>query len=158
MKTNIIRRVALISFAGLVAFSGPGLAQNRALQQRLENASKIDCRFEAMATASWEDGVPAVNTAAADFEASFFDINVDEGSAEADSSYGASYIVVRYSFGYLHLMQMINSGPLYVTTILAQETSGGRMMAIHNRLEYSPTVLPGFTSRPEIYVGDCEVS
>jgi hypothetical protein len=29
---------------------------------------------------------------------------------------------------------------------------------VQNRVEYSSVVLPGFTSRPEIYVGDCAVS
>ena len=58
---------------------------------------------------------------------------------------------------YLHLMQMYSNGPLYTTTVLAQETTEGRMMAIHTRLEYSPATVPGFGSRPETYYGDCAV-
>ena len=156
MSKYTILAVGVLS--AFCAVPSSGFAQSRALQQRLENAVKIDCTFPTMAMADWKDDVPSIATSDSEFEASFFDINVDEGSAESATRYGASYIVVRYSFGYLHLIQMINSGPLYVTTVLAQETSDGRLMAIHNRLEYSPTVLPGFTSRPEIYVGDCEVS
>jgi hypothetical protein len=91
------------------------------------------------------------------FEASFFDINLEEGTAEADSRFGPSCIVVRNSFIYLHLMQMFNAGPLYVTTVFDRETTPGRLMATHTRLEFSPTRVPGFTSRPEIYIGDCAV-
>jgi hypothetical protein len=54
-------------------------------------------------------------------------------------------------------MQMFSSGPLYTTTVMARETSDGRMMAIHTRHEYTPATVPGFTSRPESYFGDCAI-
>jgi hypothetical protein len=28
---------------------------------------------------------------------------------------------------------------------------------VHTRVEYSPTVIPGFTSRPEMYLGTCTI-
>jgi hypothetical protein len=62
---------------------------------------------------------------------------------------------VRYSHGYLHLMQMSDAGPLYITTVLATQTANGRFKAMHTRHEWSPAIVPGFTSRPEMYVGDC---
>jgi hypothetical protein len=31
-------------------------------------------------------------------------------------------------------------------------------MAVHARIEYSPTVIPGFTSRPEMYIGTCSIA
>ena len=81
-----------------------------------------------------------------------------QGTAEAESAYGASFISVRYESGYLHIMQMSDAGPLYVTTVLARAAGEGKLMAIHTRIEYSPTIIPGFTSRPEMYLGTCTIA
>lgn len=111
-----------------------------------------------LATGTWKDDEPAASVAQAELETSFFDINVDEGTAEADSEFGSSFIVVRQTDDYLHFMQMFNAGPLYVTTVLARQTGDGRFLAVHTRHEYLSVALPGFTSRPQMYVGSCEVS
>lgn len=132
-------------------------AAQAALQRRLAAATRLDCRFSALATGDWDGTTPSAAVTEADLTTSFSDINVDEGTAEAESRFGESLIIVRYSSGYLHLMQMSNAGPLHLTTVLARETTGGRLMAMHTRHEYTPTRLPGFTSRPEMYIGDCEV-
>ncbi len=133
-------------------------AQLNPLQEKLEQATRLECRFAALGHAEWDDGA-RLELSDTNLEVVFFDIDIDEGSAEVEGRYGGqSYIVVRYSTGYLHLMQMFGAGPLYVTSILAQETQDGRLMAVQNRVEYSTVSLPGFTSRPETYVGDCAVS
>ncbi|MBN1239991.1 MAG: hypothetical protein JXB36_15925 [Gammaproteobacteria bacterium] len=157
-----------VSLPAAAAFTGAALsllacpastfAQSNALQQRLENATRIECSFGVIATGTWEDAGPTVSVEAAELTAAFFDIDVGGGTAEAEGPYGNSFIVVRYAEGYLHFMQMAHAGPLHLTTVLAQESTDGRMKAVHTRHEYSPTVLPGFTSRPEMYVGDCAVS
>jgi hypothetical protein len=150
------RAAAAVALTVLCTIAQPAMGQtDRALEQRLEEATRLDCRFSELVTGDWKDGKPTATVATTTFEASFFDVNVNEGTAEADSRFGPSYIVVRYSNGYLHFVQMLLSGPLRVTTILARQTKDGRLMAIHTRHEYSPTVLPGFTSRPEMYIGDC---
>lgn len=150
--------ICALTTGALLAQSGGALAQNSALERRLESAARVDCRFTALATGDWEtDGAKATVTDAA-LEAAFYDIDVDGGTAEAEGLFGAMYIVVRYAHGYLHFMQMSDAGPLHLTTVLAQETSNGRLKAMQTRHEYSPIVLPGFTARPEMYVGDCEVT
>ena len=111
-----------------------------------------------LATGNWDKNVPGVVVAPSEFKAAFFDINVDEGTAEAESAYGASFISVRYTAGYLHIMQMSDAGPLYLTTVLGRAAGEGKLMAVHTRLEYSPTVIPGFTSRPEMYLGTCTIA
>ena len=68
---------------------------------------------------------------------------------------GKSFIVVRQAGDYLHLMQTYSAGPLYTTTVLARETTEGRLMAVHTRHEYTDVAIPGFTSRPEMYLGEC---
>ena len=132
-------------------------AQNRDLQLRLQNATRVDCQFPQVSKGDWTEEGSEFTSEPADFTAAFFDIDVDSGTAEAEGRFGASYIIVRYAEGYLHFMQTLNSGPLYLTTILAQPTADGRLKAVHTRHEYTQVSLPGFTSRPEMYIGDCSV-
>jgi hypothetical protein len=142
----------------LLGVASSTFAQSRGLEERLAGATRVDCSFTALAQSSWDDDAPSAAVEPAELEAAFFDINTSEGTAEAEGRFGATFIVVRYSHGYLHFLQMSDAGPLHVTTVLAQESASGRMKAVHTRHEYTPTILPGFTSRPEMYVGDCAVT
>jgi len=138
----------------------PGIqAQMNPLQDRLAAATRLECSFSVVGKTQWDGAAGAIVQEDAELEAVFFDVDIDEGTAEAEGRFGgASYIIVRYSTGYLHLIQMFGAGPLFVTSVMAQETTDGRMKAVQNRVEYSAVALPGFTSRPESYVGDCAVS
>jgi hypothetical protein len=127
------------------------------LLELLENAVRVDCKFTGVARGEWADGGARFHAEAVDYRAVFFDIDVESGTAEAEGQFGASYIVVRYAQGYLHLMQTLGSGPIYVTTILAEPSVEGRLKAVHTRHEYTQVSLPGYTSRPESYLGDCSV-
>jgi hypothetical protein len=156
-----MNRLIAIALGGLAV--GMALPPEAALGQagldrRLAAAKRLECSFSVLATGTWDKNTPAVAVTPSELKAAFFDINIDEGTAEAESAYGASFISVRYAQGYLHIMQMSDAGPLYLTTVLARATGEGRLMAVHTRLEYSPTVIPGFTSRPEMYVGSCAIA
>ena len=131
--------------------------QRGSLKDRLASATRLDCAFSTLVTGDWEDAGANAVVGETDLELSFVNVNIDEGTADAEGLFGASFIVVRQSSEYLHLMQMFNAGPLYVTTVMAQETADGRMMATHTRHEYTPIKLIGYTSRPEMYVGACAV-
>lgn len=155
MKGSI--RTFLVIVSLLAVGPNAAIAQNRQLMDRLQSASRIDCQFSEIAKGDWTDEGTQFATSAIEFSAAFFDIDVESGTAEAEGRFGASYIIVRYAQGYLHFMQTLNSGPLYLTTVLAQESSDGRLKAVHTRHEYTQVSLPGFTSRPEIYLGDCSV-
>ena len=137
--------------------AGPAVAQNSALQKRLAGIRSLDCSFAVVATANWKDGVPIATVAPAKITVKFANVNVDEGTADAVGTFGGSLVVVRHTNDYLHLMHMHRSGPLHTTTVLARETKGGRLLAVHTRHEYTDVQLPGFTSRPEMYVGECAV-
>ncbi len=143
--------------AGVLALGLPptASAQSTALQRRLAAVKELQCSFTALATGNWTGAKASAAVTDAKFEVKFSAINVDEGTADADGGFGQAYISVRYSHGYLHLMQMSDAGPLHVTTVFAAETSPGRFKAVQTRHEYSPTMVPGFTSRPEMYLGDC---
>lgn len=153
------RPIANLLLAALVLAvpPAPASAQSRELQNRLQNAARIDCRFSQLATGDWSGDATEFSAEPVEFTAAFFDIDVESGTAEAEGRFGASYIIVRYAEGYLHFMQTLNSGPLYLTTVLAEATSEGRLKAVHTRHEYTQVRLPGFTSRPEMYLGDCAV-
>ena len=136
---------------------GTAEAQTGTLQQRLAAATSVTCAFTSLATATWEGGTPGATVAPVTLEVAFVNVNADEGSAEAGSALGRSPVVVRSSNDYLHLMQLFSAGPLYTTTVIAKETKNGRLMAVHTRHEYTLVSMPGFTSRPEMYVGDCAI-
>lgn len=143
--------------AALTLVTAPAPAQNRNLMDQLRAATRVECQFSQVAKGNWNEEDSVFAAEAVDFSAAFFDIDVESGTAEAEGRFGASYIIVRYAEGYLHFMQTLNSGPLYLTTILAQPTTDGRLKAVHTRHEYTQVSLPGFTSRPEMYLGDCSV-
>ena len=136
----------------------PAAAQSRELQRRLAAATRVECTFTMRAKGDWNGAEAHAAVEPAEHEATFFDIDVDSGTAEAGSAYGNSFISVRYSSGYLHFMQISDVGPLFVTTVLAHETANGRLKAVQTRVEYAATTLPGFATRPEIYFGDCAVT
>ncbi|MEQ1580174.1 MAG: hypothetical protein ABL964_06250 [Steroidobacteraceae bacterium] len=155
MKTLPLTLV--IAFASLSIGRSEGATAPQTIYERLAAATSLECRFTTVAASSWENGVPKTEVLSKELKLTFGKVNVDEGTADANSQFGDFYVAVRFSNGYLHLMQMFSSGPLYVTTVMARETADGRMMAIHTRHEYTPATVPGFTSRPETYFGDCAI-
>jgi hypothetical protein len=128
------------------------------LQARLAKATALECAFSLVARGNWKSGTPSADVASANLVVGFKNINVDEGTADLEGKLGgSSLVVVRYSNDYLHLMHSQGDGPLYTTTVLARESKEGRLMAVHTRHEYTPISIPGFTSRPEMYLGDCAI-
>jgi hypothetical protein len=159
MRFQHLIAVPALMLAVLATLDRPAFAQAAAIQERLATARGLTCTFAVMATGTWKDGVPSGSIAAPNVkEITFTNVNVEDGTADAASPYGASLIVVRHTNDYLHLMQMHSAGPLYTTTVLARETKEGRLMAVHTRHEYTDVRLPGFTSRPEMYLGECAIA
>ena len=132
-------------------------SQTTPLQQRLAKATSLTCTFASMTSGSWKDGVPGADVKPATLKMAFSDVDAGDGTARATGNFGDSTVVVRYVNDYLHLMQIYGAGPLYTTTVFARETKDGRLMAVHTRHEYVDVILPGFTSRPEMYLGDCAI-
>jgi hypothetical protein len=130
--------------------------QGRAAQT-LARAKSVNCVFPAMTSGTWnEHGAQAAVTPAT-MKIGFDKIDADEGTARVIGPFGPSDIIVRFSSGTLHFLQAFREGPLYVTTIFPQETRDGKLKAVHTRHEYTEVSLPGFTSRPEQYYGECDV-
>ena len=159
MSQRLVTTLALAVTAFAIGHADYAAAQaqpsERELGRKLAAAKRLECKFTTLATGTWDAAKTSAAVTKADISITFTEIDVDGGTAEADSGFGNTFISVRYSQGYLHFMQISDAGPLYVTTVLATETAPGRLKAMQSRHEYSPTLLPGFTSRPELYVGEC---
>jgi hypothetical protein len=127
-------------------------------QGRTAAAKSMRCTFPVHATSTWKkDGPPEAAVTPATLVLLFEAINTDEGTARLRNGSVGSDIVARLSGGYLHFIQSFRTGPLYTTTVFDQETSGGKLRAVHSRHENFAVPLPGATSSPEQYYGECEV-
>jgi hypothetical protein len=134
-------------------------ALNGKAQRGPEAAKSMRCTFSLNATGTWKkDGAPDAAVNPSTLLLLFDAINTDEGTAQLRNGSAASEIIVRSSNGYLNLIQSFRSGPLYTTTVFDKETTGGKLKAVHSRHEYFSTPLPGATSSPEQYYGECEIT
>lgn len=154
---SMIRIPAALAIAAtLLLFPLSSSAQDP-LKGKLGTAKSLKCTFPLVAIGTWVSGKPEANVKPASLVLQFIDINTDEGSAKMEASVGAYDITVRYAGGYLHFIQSFLDGQLYTTTVLEKATSGGKLKAMHSRHEYTDISLPGFTSSPEQYYGECEI-
>jgi hypothetical protein len=148
-------RVGLITLAIVVL----GALQSSAQTPRSKTAAatSLKCTFAVRATGDWLGEKAQGEITSAKLAIAFDAIDTDDGTAEATGTGGPRHIVVRLSAGNLHFLQVGSDGPVYVTTVFNQPTAAGHLKAVHTRHEYTRVSLPGFTSRPEQYYGDCEV-
>jgi hypothetical protein len=123
----------------------------------LAKATSIKCSFPLMSIGTWGKEKPEANVKPSSLVLQFDSINADEGTAELKSGFGKYDIIVRYAGGYLHFIQSFLDGPLYTTTVMDKKTAGGKLKAMHSRHEHTDVALPGFTSSPEQYYGECEI-
>jgi hypothetical protein len=127
-------------------------------RERLAGVSAIDCTFTLSAVGTWKSGVPQADVKTTQLAVRFDSVNPDDGTARVVGMFGPSDIIVRLSGDTLHLIQSFRDGPLYATTVFPKETRQGRLQAVHTRHEFTEVSLPGYTSSPEQYYGDCQVS
>jgi hypothetical protein len=152
-----MRRLIPVVLAAL--FLSTNAANAQKIEERMEKATAVSCLFTAQAVGNWTGGTPKVDTRTPKLVVEFHEVNVDEGSSKAKGEFGSSDILVRYSAGSLHFLQSFRTGPLYVTSIFNREVTpgSGKLLAAHTRHEFTAIALPGFTSRPEQYYGECEI-
>ena len=148
---------AAIRTACLVLLITPAIDAQTA-RARLEGVRALDCTFTVNAVATWKSGVPQAELKTAKLSLRFDSVNPDDGTARVVGAFGPSDIIVRLSGDTLHLIQSFREGPLYATTVFPKETRDGRLQAVHTRHEFTDVALPGYTSSPEQYYGDCQVS
>jgi hypothetical protein len=152
------RHLCLVSLLTAALQCSQGLAQAQQRPgDRLRAVESITCTFPVIATGTWKNGTPQAETKSSKLTVAFDEISVEDATARFLGDFGASDIVVRLAGETLHFLQSSRDGPVYLTTIFPRETSGGKLQAVHTRHEWTLVSLPGFTSSPEQYYGDCEL-
>lgn len=127
-------------------------------QGRIATAKSLRCRFSLSATGRWEsDGAPKSALGQAKLTLLFDAIDADDGTAQLRNGTVSSDVVARQSGSYLHFMQVFKTGAMYTTTVFDQETTRGAFKAVHSRHESFTVPLPGATSTPEQYYGECQI-
>jgi hypothetical protein len=142
-----------------VLAAAPGAAQvPNPPSPRLAAVTTLKCTFPIMATGTWTNGDAQASVKPAKLSVGFTAIDTQDGTADAVGNAGKAHITVRLVGNYLNFMQLDPYGALYVTTVFSTETRAGRLQAVHTRHEFTPVSVPGFTSRPEQYYGECETA
>lgn len=140
--------------ASLVLASAAGQAQGI----KLADAKSVKCSFPLISTGTWEkDGTVKSVTDKTDMTLQYDDIDIQEGTASVIGLSGKLYIITRLAGVNLHLLAIDGAGPLYITTVFDKPAHPGKFKAAHSRHEFTDVQLPGFTSRPEQYYGECEI-
>ena len=152
--------VACLFLLGICSlFSGEPIAgaevQPRAVR-RLETVKALTCVFPLLANGTWRGGAARADVKVAKLSMRFDAINTEEGTARVSDGYGHFEITARLSTDTLHFVQSFAAGPLYITTVFNAESRDGKLKAVHARHELTDAVLPGYTSSPEQYYGECE--
>ena len=151
---TVLRAAAIGVVAALVC---PALSSAGG-QARIAGVKTLRCTFPRTAVGTWKkDGTPETAARAATLVLRFDSVDTDAGTAQLKNGAVGSEVTVRLAEGYLPFMQAFRTGPLYTTTVFEAGASGGRFKAVHSRHEFFATALPGATSSPEQYYGDCEV-
>ena len=150
-------KLSVTTIAVVLALVWPYALESGA-QSRIATAKNIRCSFSRSATGTWtKAGAPEAVVRPASLVLRFDSIDADSGTAQLRNGSMGSEVTVRLAEGYLHFMQSFRTGPLYTTTVFDVGASGGTLKAVHSRHEYFSVPLPGATSSPEQYYGECEI-
>jgi len=149
---------AILLVAGLSLTTNLAAQAPNPTASRLANAKSLQCTFTQLATGTWVDGAAQAMTRPAKLTLGFTAIDTQDGTADSIGSSGKAHITVRVVGNYLSLMQLDPYGALHVTTVFNTVTKTDRLQAVHTRHEYTAVQLPGLTSRPEQYYGDCAIN
>jgi len=152
-----IKKILVLLTVCSTLFLAPGSLGAQDVKGILAKTSSLKCTFSLMSVGTWGKERPEAKVQPANLVLQFDAINTDEGTAELKAGFGKYDIIVRYAGGYLHFIQSFLDGPLYATTILEKKTASGKLKAMHSRHEHTDVSLPGFTSSPEQYYGECEI-
>jgi hypothetical protein len=133
-------------------------ADAQSLSAVLGAVKSVKCAFPLYSIGTWTSGEPSAELKKGSLSVAFDEINTEDGTARANGPFGDTHIIAKLSIWSLHLLEISGEGMLRVTTVFDKESRPGKYKAVHTRHEYTEVSLPGFTSRPEQYYGECEIS
>ena len=146
MRRMLIAALTLVACASLSA------------QGRIISATGLRCSFSTQVKGTWRpDGTADLSTGQTALTLRFEGIDTDSGVAQLRTGSMTSELIVRASDGYLNFLQVFRTGPVYTTTVFDAGSAGGKFKAVHSRHEFLQPPLPGGTSTPEQYYGECEL-
>jgi hypothetical protein len=127
---------------------------------RLASAKRLTCTFPVSSISSWKTDMPQAATKPSTLTLRFEEINSDEGTARVSGMTGMPYepsehIIARPGAASLHFIA-IEGEHLYLTSAF-DDGRDGPLKAVHSRHAFFDVTLPGFTSTPEQYYGNCHV-
>jgi len=156
VRRRFVRVAAAVLVVSLAAPAVTSAAQDSS-RNRLNGVKSLACTFTLVASGTWTDGEPRAEVKPAKLSIAYDAINVEDGTARAIEGAGTLDMIAKLSLWNLHLLWIGSEGAVYLTTVFDRETKGGKLRAVHTRHEYTDISLPGYTSRPEQYYGECEV-
>jgi len=151
------KRPVLVA-AFLAVSAVPCLSFAQGSPSPLATASHLKCTFTVVSTGTWsKDNDAGAEIKKTDLTVEYRSIDIPGGTAEAVGLTGNFFITVRFIVGSLHLLALGDAGPLYVTTVFSRPAHSGTFKAVHTRHEFTDVAMPGYTSRPEQYIGECQI-
>jgi hypothetical protein len=125
----------------------------------LTTVKALKCRFPVAISVAWKDGQaqPATRTQELAFEIT--GIDVQDGTADFSGAAGRSFVNAVLSGWSMYFVET-SLGQLNVTTVFAQESSPGKLKAVHSRHGYIQMSMGSYIAEPSVSqnYGECEPS
>ena len=146
-------------FPGLVLFSVPAAGAQSATRAELNllTIKSLDCTFPVSAIGSWKGAEPTAQVSTDATVSATFD-NIDTQDMIARLATGTKEeVILQASRTSLHLVEIEEAGRVAITTVFARESAGGRLRAVHSRVELVKGSGNGEPLVAQDY-GDCAVT
>jgi hypothetical protein len=124
----------------------------------LTTVTALRCRFPVATSGTWKAGEAVAQTRTQELLLSVNEIDQQDGTAEVQGTAGRSFVSAVLSGWSLYFVENA-VGQLNVTTVFAQETSPGKLKAVHSRHGYLQMQVGRFISEPAVSqnYGECEI-
>ena len=141
---------------GVLASAAPVLAQDP--PNPLTKVKALKCRFPVAVSGNWKNGEAVATPRTQELSINVTEIDVGDGTAEVAGTAGKAFVSAVLSGWSLYFVEN-GVGQLNVTTVFAQETSPGKLKAVHSRHGYLQMQVGKFISEPSVSqnYGDCEI-
>jgi hypothetical protein len=149
---------ALTAVAALVLAPAAARAQTADPPNPLKNVKALKCRFPVAVSGTWKNGEAVALPRTQELQISVGNIDVSDGTAEVTGTAGRSFVSAVLSGWSLYFVEN-GVGQLNVTTVFAQETTPGKLKAVHSRHGYLQMQVGKFISEPSVSqnYGECEI-
>ena len=150
-------RGALLPGVILFSASAAGAQTAGRVNLNLLTITSVDCTFPVSAIGSWKGAEPTAQVSTDTTVSAKFD-NIDTQDMIARLATGTKEeVILQASRTSLHFVEIEEAGRVAITTVFARESAGGRLRAVHSRVEL---VKGGEAKEPLVAqdYGDCAVT